>query len=43
VSSQGALLGDRSDTCCPLHGTVDDVRVYARVLTSAEIASLAAQ
>ncbi|MBS2019300.1 MAG: LamG domain-containing protein [Deltaproteobacteria bacterium] len=42
-SPSPANLGRRGDGCCGLIGQIDDVRVYTRVLTPAEIADLAAQ
>jgi hypothetical protein len=43
VYSQPAQIARRADDAGRLTGAVDDVRIYSRVLTDAEIADLAAQ
>jgi hypothetical protein len=43
TSTQPAALGRRPDGCCDLAGAIDDVRLYDRVLSAADIAILAAQ
>jgi hypothetical protein len=43
VYSQPAQIARRADDTGKLMGAVDDVRIYSRVLTDAEIADLAAQ
>jgi len=42
TSSQEVRLGSRVD-CCNFVGAIDDARVYARALSTAEVAALAAQ
>jgi hypothetical protein len=43
TSTQAAALGRRSDGCCDLAGTIDDVRLFGRALSASDAALLAAQ
>jgi len=42
ISNDVMSLGGRLDAAHPLYGDIDDVRVYRRILTVAELLKLAA-